>query len=337
MERSEPARTACERNKRHGWRGVCGHRFLQSCEAAGNHPWSSPRLVSASLRPLPDCVESVTVPRSFSVTALVAAGGCRLRAVLSSSSTSYRLPSGPEAAIGTFVHVVREKWACRSDHRLTAAQVFDAEYDIMRQRLRGDPDRAHFAELASTKSPSEWSMIRSQSVLPCTPLAPAAPSMGTSVGKGGIPKGLRIGSEIDLESATLRIRGRADRIDREGAHRWVVRDFKTGSALTPAGEPRPEYVLQMQFYGVMVLEADPSAQVRLLLDDGEQHEVPFDERTAAATRRNLQALAAAMPAPDAAVTAGELASPGPCCASCSHRIVCRAYRAKAPIWWRDYP
>lgn len=147
-----------------------------------------------SLRSLPACVQTVVVPDCFSVTAIVSFSECRLRAIFASAkSTSYRLPSGPEAAIGTLVHRVKETWASRTEGSLTPEDVFDAEYAAMVKELESDVDRRHFADLSATRAPGEWSMIRRQAVTHCAVLAPMAESRK---GTRASAHGPRVGSEV---------------------------------------------------------------------------------------------------------------------------------------------
>lgn len=288
-----------------------------------------------SLRPLPGCLDAIVVPECFSVTAVAACGGCRLRAVLGSSrSNSYRLPSGPEAAIGTLVHRVKEKWADRTDATVSPDDVFDAEYAALVRELELDADRRHFADLSATLSPSQWSMVRRQVVAQCSALSPLGTASST---RSPSPEKPRLGAEVDLEARSLRIRGRADRIDKDGSGGWVVRDYKTGSVLRPDGTPRPDYTLQMQCYGLMITEHSPSSEVRLILDDGDEYQVPFDHEVRDSTREFLRTLTAGMPAAGAVGDAADLATPGAACTTCAFRVACRAYRREAPAWWAEYP
>lgn len=285
---------------------------------------------------LPPPIDLVAAPESYSVTAVTSSYGCRLQAVLSCSKTWHpRLPSGPEAAIGSLVHEVREKWEEGLTSAESPAALFDRVYRETRERLSKDPLRRHFADLEATRTRSDWSRIRRLALGDPTPPVSKPCKEGKSAPKN--PAGLRVGNEVDLASISLRLHGRADRIDRAPDRTWVVRDYKTGSALGPDGEIREIYALQMQCYGLMIRDEAPDATVRLILDDGEEHEVLFDRDVEDAVRARVDALLAAMPQAHATVAAASLATPGASCTMCSFRPACATYRKAAPHWWRSYP
>lgn len=287
---------------------------------------------------LPSPIDVVAAPESYSVTAITSSDGCRLRAVLSCSKTWHpRLPSGPGAAIGSLVHEVREKWEEGLTDAESPAALFDRVHRETCEKLLRDPLRRHFADLEATRTRSEWARIRRLALGDPAPLTPK-PMPSTEVKSvSKKPVGLRVGSEVDLASISLNLYGRADRVDRAPDGAWVVRDYKTGSALGPDGEIREIYALQMQCYGLMILDEAPSATVRLILDDGEEHEVPFGPDAEDTVRARVDALMAVMPPAHVAVEAPSLASPGASCAMCNFRLACASYRDAAPRWWRSYP
>lgn len=86
----------------------------------------------------------------------------------------------------------------------------------------------------------------------------------------------------------------------------------------------------------MLLERRPGCEVRLVVDDGAEREVPFNADARRRAKRVLEDLLEAMP-PAGPATADELAAPGKGCWGCAVRHVCPAYRATAPKWWRQYP
>ena len=285
---------------------------------------------------LPPPIDVVAAPVSYSVTAITSSEACRLRTVLSCSKTWHpRLPMGPEASIGSLVHEVRERWEEGLTDAATPAEFFDQVYQATRESLSKDPLRRHFADLEATRTRSAWARVRRLAVGDPPPPMPKPITEGKSESKKSV--GLRVGSEVDLASMSLRLHGRADRIDRAPDGTWVVRDYKTGSALGPDGEIREIYALQMQCYGLMIRDEAPGAIVRLILDDGEQHEVLFDPDAEEAVRARVDAMVAAMPPAHATVGAGLLATPGASCTMCSFRLACESYREVAPRWWRSYP
>lgn len=285
---------------------------------------------------LPPPIDLVTTPESYSVTAITSSDDCRLRAVLLCAKNSGpRLPSGPEASIGSLVHDVREKWVEGLTDAVSPADLFDHVYQYTFESLSKDPFRRHFADLKATRTRGEWARIRRLALCdPSVPMLNPAPR-GKLTPKWSA--GLRAGSEVDLASVPLRLHGRADRIDREPDGVWVVRDYKTGSSLGPDGEIRGDYAFQMQCYGLMIRDEAPGSTVRLIVDDGEEHEVPFDMEVESHVRKRVGALVAAMPPAHATVAATSLAKPGAACAICSFRLSCASYRDAAPCWWRECP
>jgi hypothetical protein len=115
-----------------------------------------------------------------------------------------------------------------------------------------------------------------------------------------------------------------------------IRDFKSGNALTPDGNIKPEIQLQLRAYGLILMELEPTTEVRLVVDDGEERELSFDSSSRATARNELDAILAEVPPPGVA-DARELATPGAGCFGCSTRHVCPGYRESAPSWWASYP
>src|SRR5262249_30314190 len=81
-------------------------------------------------------------------------------------------------------------------------------------------------------------------------------------------------SEVYLEAPSLRLRGRADLIERTRGY-VVIRDLKTGRVLTHDGDVLPTIERQMRLYGAMAHEIWPSARVSLIVDHGVEREVEF--------------------------------------------------------------
>lgn len=283
--------------------------------------------------PLPPTIATVTVPDCFSPSALGMAAGCRLKLVVASirrTEWGERLASGPEAAVGTLLHRVLER-AGQTDG-LSTDDIFQQEYARTVDELRRDPRRAHFADLASTRSHGEWNRTK-QWVL--SRAAQETPTVRTeSSTRAGGPR--LTGPEVFFESASLRLRGKADRVHQIGPGVFEVRDFKTGVTLNEDGDVKPEIALQLWAYGFMLLERRPGCEVRLVVDDGSEREVPFGADARARAKRTLNELLEAMPPPGPS-SAEELATPGKSCWGCQIRHVCPAYRVTAPDWWRQYP
>jgi RecB family exonuclease len=285
------------------------------------------------LTPLPPSIVAVTAPDCFSPSALGSSGDCSLRLVIASlprTEWSERLASGPEAAVGTLLHRVLE----RAGREVGASpdDIFHEEYERAVDEIRRDPRRAHFAQLASTRSLAEWTRVKTW-VHACATRERAM--IGSRGGPGGGPRPVA-GAEIGLASVTLQLRGKADRIRQLGPRVFEVRDFKTGATLDDQGEIKGGIALQLQAYGLMLLERRPGAEVRLVVDDGEEREVPFDAEARRIARDMLRGILDDMP-PAGPTPAEELAVPGKSCWGCPIRHVCPAYCANAPAWWKQYP
>lgn len=284
--------------------------------------------------PLPPELNAVNVPDCFSPSALGAARGCHLRLAATSTDNAKsvpRLAAGPEAAVGTVLHRVLER-AAQPDG-LSPDEIFHQEYERAVGRLRQDPRSSHFAELASTRSLADWSRMK-QWVLARAARQFSAVRAGASARWKG---GSRLtGPEVGFQSLALRLRGKADRVRQVGPREFEVRDFKTGVTLDEHGDVKEEIVLQLWAYGFMLLERRPDCEVRLIVDDGSEREVPFDAEARSRARRTLDAILDSIPTPGHS-SASDLAAPGKGCWGCQVRHVCPAYRATAPEWWRQYP
>jgi hypothetical protein len=139
-----------------------------------------------------------------------------------------------------------------------------------------------------------------------------------------------------LERRDLRLRGKADRITRLGPREFEIRDFKTGAVLDEQGQIKREIVLQLSAYGLLLLHDHPHARVRLIVDDGQDREIAFEEQQQQEAMDELKSILNSFPPPGIA-SARELAHPGRNCWGCGVRHVCPSYREHAPIWWARYP
>lgn len=282
---------------------------------------------------LPAALSTVEVPEFFSPSALGTWGGCPLK--LASASAPWpqrveRLISGPDAALGTLVHRVFER-AARGDG-VSSAAIFDSEYERIAEELRCDPHRRHYSDLSTTKTLAEWTRLRAWVLERCDRITPRV----AEAAGGHRPQEELTGPEIPLQSTSLRLRGRADRVRRlGGADAFEVRDYKSGGVLSQDGTVKEEIALQLRAYGLMLLEERPSAAVRLVVDDGTDREVEFDALVRRKTRRQIQEIVRQLPA-RGSTPAEELAKPGAGCWGCAVRHVCPAYRRVAPNWWRAY-
>ncbi|WP_172628179.1 RecB family exonuclease [Bradyrhizobium ivorense] len=245
------------------------------------------------------------------------------------------LPGGPAAARGILAHRVIEQWF-KGEGSDDPATVFAAIYEALREELMADPARTAFADLAEVFGPAEWSGFRAWVLRRCETLGRNYP--GRRRGETSDRTGHRplLGAEVSLTSEALRLKGRADRIRRVAAESYEIRDYKSGAVLDDDGEVKESIALQLQAYGLMFLEAMPSAEVTLIVDVGKEIPVGFDEATRARARERIEALLA--PVPEAGHYPMEsLAKPGADCLGCRIRHLCRAYLTQAPSWWLAYP
>jgi len=280
-------------------------------------------------RPLPTPFDEITIPEMFSPTAIASAGGCQLRMIAASTPKPLpSLPSGPFVELGILAHRVLERYSRGAG---PAGSVFDACERESLKRLHSDASMAHYADLPSAVGLAYWSRFRANLVARCERVPVRAQSIRASQTRTPI----LVGTERVLTSTKLRLKGRPDQMRRMGAV-LEIRDYKTGRIHDAAGELRSEIVIQLWCYGLLVLERDPMADIRLIVDNGEDHEIPFglaeQKQARRAIRRALRGFAAGR-----SFSAITLASPGESCANCPVRDRCRAYLSVAPTWWRLGP
>jgi hypothetical protein len=214
------------------------------------------------------------------------------------------------------------------------AELFEEEYQRATSELRLDPRRAHFADLASTKSQADWSRLRKWILSRVRVIQASAEYVRRSPRLEGAPRVL--GAEVPLESRSLRLRGKADRIRQLRPRLFEVRDFKTGATLDEDGQIKAEIALQLRAYGLLLLERLPEVEIRLVVDDGVERELSFDAHDRQAAKAALERITNSMPPFGRAPSAG-LTHAGSACWGCSVRHVCSEYRSRAPSWWREYP
>jgi RecB family exonuclease len=230
---------------------------------------------------------------------------------------------------------VLERWS-QDPEAVNPGSIFDAEYLSLSEKLARDPDRQHFADLVQTFGLTEWSRLRAWAIRRCEAVPQRSSKAADSKPEAEKAAGLTLGAEVLLISRTLRLRGRADRISRVGRNAFEIRDYKTGSVLDEAGRVKEEVALQLRAYGLMILEHHPTASVRLIVDDGLDHEVEFDEAARIAALKAIEDIVARMPAAGI-LQIDRTARPGAGCFGCRVRHICPPYRAAAPRWWAEYP
>jgi RecB family exonuclease len=264
--------------------------------------------------------------------------GCVAKLALGSQhpGTAYEpLAGGPAAARGTLAHRVIEQWTKGTGPNEPDA-LFAVEYERLRDQLRGDPARAQFADLAEVFGAAEWSGFRAWVLRRCEGARPRAGRRLSDRRSTGTTKEIDIGVEVPLTSEALRLRGRADRIRRVDKNTYEIRDYKSGAVLGEDGEINGSIALQLQAYGLMFLESNPSAELLLIVDTGDEHRVAFDHVARNRARETIEALMATVPA--AGMTPmNSIAKTGSDCQGCVVRHLCQAYFQRAPEWWLTYP
>jgi RecB family exonuclease len=282
---------------------------------------------------LPPAISEVSVPDYFSPSALGSASECRLKLVLASSPAADhfdRLAAGPEAMIGTLMHKVLERAAKEPD--ASPEQIFESEYEQIIDRIRRDPRRSQYVELASTRSRAEWVATKAR-ILSNASRREASQRSG---GFGSSGRSRTLGPEVLLERRDIRLRGKADRIAKIGSGEFEIRDYKTGIVLDKLGRIKREIEIQLLAYGLLFLKGHPGARIRLVVDDGQEREVAFEPEQQRDALEELSTIMSAIP-PPGPTTARNLAQPGHNCWGCSVRHVCSSYREIAPRWWTRYP
>lgn len=279
---------------------------------------------------LPSAASEVEVPDYFSPSSLGSSELCGLK-VLSSAQGNRerfeRLPLSPSAVLGTLVHRGLELLSSREllkpltwlDEKLDEPSGDSAPYRCLREAV---PER-------SIQGARE--MLRGREPNPSSVHGPVMSGVAYSGSEGRV-----FGSEVWLESASLRLRGKADFVGRSADGTIEITDFKTGSVLGPDGDVKAEYAFQLQAYALMLQEKVEASSVRLVLDNGQRTLVPSDETSLELARERIEDITSRF-AKSSTVRAEEVSNPGTECASCGIRPSCRAYLSAAPAWWVNLP
>jgi RecB family exonuclease len=289
---------------------------------------------------LPEPLVQCRVPAAFSPSQLAFGEQCLLRAVLGSARDLAALTAHPAAAIGRVFHKLLEM-AVRGEIPRTGTPAEDAERTL--DRLL-DAEDARFAatwpsdppRLREVFAPLAWRRKR-RVVLDLAQkyLSGAVPRVvGSTGGRARNPRDLPLNgswAEVQIEAPTMRLRGRADMIQRTAGD-VVIRDLKTGRLLTNDGDVLPHIERQMRLYGAMAHAVWPSAKVSLVVDHGDEREVEFTREQEREVLTWLSDVLGRLPA-DHDVDAETLATPGEACEGCTHRHICPAYRKRASDFW----
>jgi RecB family exonuclease len=297
------------------------------------------------VRPLPPPVDRVVVPEFFSPSQLAHGETCFLRVALGSDELAPTLRTHPAAEIGRLSHRLLER-AVRGDieRRGTPeedlARAFDELVEQTRNQLLADPETAAFADLPSTMSPLDWRKKR-RAVLDVAAelyrlswgsLSPGRPKGGRMPSFVDVPSG-RDWAEVQIEVPELRLKGRMDVVRKEQG-RVTIKDLKTGRVFDDEGNVLEHIERQLRLYALAVHRLASGANVRILVDDGAEHEVAFGEDIAHETETWLSGLLDRLPA-GTELASTELADVGECCRWCPYRHACPIYLAAAPELWQQ--
>lgn len=132
------------------------------------------------------------------------------------------------------------------------------------------------------------------------------------------------GVERRLVSEVLDVDGRADLVERDGPAVCVV-DFKLGLSLTDSGEPKPEYLLQLAAYALVVKEQLGIVEVVLELRSPKKtSRHVFDSVLEANVLRTIKDMQTTLPR-DTILDATSIARKGDHCLNCGYRPICSNY------------
>jgi CRISPR/Cas system-associated exonuclease Cas4 (RecB family) len=308
----------------------------------------------ANVNPLPPSVDRVEMPDYFSVSRVSREVLCDLKLALSSTADVPSLPVHPSAEVGRLLHELFERAAQGRVERFGSPEE-DARRELKRllteaeERLREEKATRRYARLSETMTPLRWRRKTKRATRIAARRIEASSSDNKSVGRkragysssrltyrnlGDVGRW----TEVTIRDEELRLVGRMDLVEKDDST-VVIRDFKTGRVANSDGDVRAHIKRQLRLYGLMAKRATPAADVRLVVDDGREHEVSFDREDLSATERRIRKLIGRLPE-ERTYDAAKLAQPGKECATCSYRHVCEAYMETAPSRWQagaSYP
>lgn len=291
---------------------------------------------------LPDPVREVTIPYWFSISQIVLARDCSMRFLLQLQKHVKPLPLGPWAELGKIFHTLLEHAVkgLIEDHESSVESLchyLDRLLNEARMILEKDPHTASYADLATTMTPLAWERKRESLVELAFEFSQRQRRQKYSdyPGANGFSfenaKGNGRWAEVAIQVPSLRLRGRIDLLEREGEDTRII-DLKSGRITGADQDVKPEITTQLLLYGIMTQTLDPNARVALVVNDGEEHEIPFDSVVCSETHAWLRGILDSLPA-GKNVPADEHSKVGPNCRWCSTRHVCERYLREAPYLW----
>jgi hypothetical protein len=212
----------------------------------------------------------------------------------------------------------------------------------VRARLALSSATRRYADLRSTRNSLAWERFRAAllrsagvvwSTLTITSQMDRGAPLRVSQRSAVLPPTLP-GVERTLESTSLDLKGRCDRIDRNADGTYLIWDYKTTVELDHLGDVGTEVRAQMELYGLLVSERQPDAQIALrVVEFGKQPTnltLPTNWHT---TRRMWLEQIASRAIRNIPLKARTLATPGPHCFGCRIRHRCELYREAAIAAW----
>lgn len=299
-----------------------------------------------SITQLPESLGVVEIPRQLNVTRLASSGPCLLRPVAPLERIP-REPAGPRAEFGRIVHRLLD--LCASGRLGTgetpseAAEAFDYLVERAKRRLSSDTDTQRYADLSAAFGNQEWAKSRWHAIARAKEVARKPhPRPHTQSLRNKEPPSLssllnsnmRIASEVAFESTTLRITGRMDLLETQPTE-VRISDYKSGKVFEADGSLSEEIVIQLQLYGLAVIDLTPQRRVSLrVIGSRGEAMLPFGDEERRRVREWLMTRLEQLPV-GAQVHASQLAVVGPQCRRCGVRVVCPKYReAVADLWMR---
>lgn len=132
------------------------------------------------------------------------------------------------------------------------------------------------------------------------------------------------GIERRLTSKVLDLDGRADLVEKYGGNVHVV-DFKLGSILTESNELKPEYLLQLAAYALIVKERLGEINIILELRNPKSNSrYDFDSRLENIALKTILEINSILPK-NTILNSASIARMGEHCLSCSYRTMCVNY------------
>ena len=293
---------------------------------------------------LPDPIRLVTIPKTFSVSQIVAVDDCFLKVLMAIQGDSIaRLLPNPSAELGKVFHSLLEKavkgFSNGEDASLEGLEiVLDRLLNETRTKLEKDPQTASYADLPKTMTPLAWERKRRSlldTAFDSINSMQYVKKTSPRVRNGGFgfedAKGNGRWVEVPICVPALRLKGRMDVLERTGDEIKII-DLKSGRVENAEGEVKPKIVLQLLLYGILAQSLDPRARVSLVVNDGAVHPVPFDPEIVKETEAWLHSTMSSL-VTGAIISAEEHAKVGPDCRWCGIRHRCARYLREAPDLW----